>query len=122
MADKATVYVIEDDDAVRDSIHLLIESAGLTPRSYASAASFLRAVPFPSNSCCLLTDQNMPDMTGLELLQHLRGLGIAVPAIVMTAGTDCPIGSTAERFGALLLEKPFRPRLLLDLIETALGQ
>jgi two-component system, LuxR family, response regulator FixJ len=121
MEDKATVYVIVDDDAVRDSIKLLIETADFVAPSYASAASFLRTVPFP-NSCCVLIDENLPDMTGLEVVERLRRRGVAVPAIVMTFGADPAMASAAERFGVLLLEKPFRPQRLLDLIWTGLGR
>jgi two-component system response regulator FixJ len=118
MEEKATVYVIEPDDAVRDSIQLLIETADLAARSHASAASFLRIVPFPSNGCVLI-DQNLPDMTGLEVVEHLRRRGVAVPIIVMTSGAEPARGSAAERFGVLLLEKPFDPRRLIDLIQMA---
>ncbi len=121
MEEKATVYVIEPDHAVRDSIQLLIETADLVARSYASAASFLRTVPFPNNGCVLI-DQNLPDMTGLEVVELLRRRGVAVQVIVMTFGADPAMGSAAERFEVLLLEKPFRPQRLLDLIRTALGR
>ena len=83
MAEKATVYIIEDDDAVRDAIHLLIETANLAARSFASAGSFLRAMPLLNNSCVLIA-QNLPDMTGLVVLQDLRGRGVGAPAIIMT--------------------------------------
>jgi len=121
MEEKATVYVIEPDHAVRDSIQLLIETADLVARSYASAASFLRTVPFPNNGCVLI-DQNLPDMTGLEVVELLRRRGVAVQVIVMTFGADPAMGSAAERLEVLLLEKPFRPQRLLDLIRTALGR
>ena len=121
MADKATVYIIEDDDAVRDSIHLLIETADLVARSFASAGSFLRAMPLLNNSCVLIA-QNLPDMTGLVVLQDLRGRGVGAPAIIMTIGADPAISSAAVRFGALILEKPYRPRRLIDLIRTALDR
>jgi two-component system response regulator FixJ len=120
MEEKATVYVVEPDDAVRDSIQLLIETTDLAACPYASAASFLRTVPF-SNGCELI-DQNLPDMTGLEVVERLRRRGVGVPAILMTFGADPAMGSAAERFGILLLEKPFRPQRLLDLIRTALGR
>jgi two-component system response regulator FixJ len=121
MEEKATVYVVEPDDAVRDSIQLLIETADLAARSYASAASFLRTVPFPNNGCVLI-DQNLPDMTGLEVVERLRRRGVRVPAIVMTFRADPAMGSAAERLGVLLLEKPFRSGRLIDLIETVLSR
>jgi two-component system response regulator FixJ len=121
MEEKSTVYVIEPDHAVRDSIQLLIETADFAAPSYASAASFLREVPFPNNGCVLI-DQNLPDMTGLEVVERLRRRGVAVPVIVMTFGADPAMGAAAEQLGVLLLEKPFRPQRLLDLIWTALGR
>src|SRR5437763_5016144 len=104
MEEKATVYVIAPDDAVRDSSQLLIETADLAARSHTSAASFLRT--FPNNGCVLI-DQNLPDMMGLEVVEHLRRRGVAVPIIVMTSGAEPAMSSAAERFGVLLLEKPF---------------
>jgi two-component system response regulator FixJ len=121
MEEKATVYVIAPDDAVRDSIQLLIETADLAVRSHASAASFSRIVPFPNNGCVLI-DQNLPDMTGLEVVEHLRRRGVTLPVIVMTLGADPAMGFAAERFGALLLEKPFVPRRLVDLIQSLHGR
>jgi CheY-like chemotaxis protein len=121
MEEKATVYVIVPDDAVRDSIQTLIETADLAAHSHASAASFLRIVPFPTNGCVLI-NHNLPDMTGLEVVEHLRRRGVALPVIVMTPGADPAMGSAAERFGALLLEKPFVPRRLIGLIQMALSR
>jgi two-component system, LuxR family, response regulator FixJ len=121
MEEKATVYVIVPDDAVRDSIQVLMETAGLAARSHASAVSFLRIVPV-SNNGCVLIDQNLPDMTGLEVVEQLRRRGVAVPIIVMTCRADPTIGSAAERFGVLLLEKPFGSRRLIGLIQMALSR
>jgi two-component system, LuxR family, response regulator FixJ len=121
MEEKATVYIVEPDDAVRDSIQLLIETADLAAHSHASAASFLSIVPFQNNGCVLI-DQNLPDMTGLEVVEHLRRRGVAVPIIVMTSEEDPAMGSAAERFGVLLLEKPFAPRRVIDLIQMALSR
>jgi len=121
MEEKTTVYVIAPDDAVRDSIQLLIETADFAAHSHASAASFLHIVPFPNHGCVLI-DQNLPDMTGLQLVEHLRRRGVAVPIIVMTSGADSSIGTTAERFGILLLEKPFGSGRLIDLIQMALNR
>ena len=121
MEEKATVYVIAPDDAVRDSIQLLIETADLAARSHASATSFLSIVPFP-NSGCVLIDQNLPEMTGLEVVEHLRRRGVAVPIIVMTSGADPAMCCAAERSGVLLLEKPFGSLRLIDLIQMALSR
>jgi two-component system, LuxR family, response regulator FixJ len=123
MEEKATVYVIAPDDAVRDSIELLIETADLAVRSHASAASFMNMVPFPNNGCALI-DQNLPDMTGLEVVEHLRGRGIAVPIIVMTSGADPGMRSAPERerLRVLLLEKPFGSGRLIDLIQMSLSR
>jgi two-component system, LuxR family, response regulator FixJ len=123
MEEKATVYVIAPDDAVRDSIELLIETADLAVRSHASAASFMNMVPFPNNGCVLI-DQNLPDMTGLEVVEHLRGRGIAVPIIVMTSGADPGMRSAPERerLRVLLLKKPFGSGRLINLIQMSLSR
>jgi two-component system, LuxR family, response regulator FixJ len=114
------VYVIDDDDAVRDSICMLLGIYGVATRPYASGAAFL--ADLPSEHGCLLVDVNMPEMNGLELLDRLRGFGIAIPVIVMTAAPTNRILLDVHRAGVMFLRKPFRSGELLACIETALGQ
>jgi two-component system, LuxR family, response regulator FixJ len=82
LEERPTAYVVDDDDAVRDSIRMLLESQGFTVCTYASGWSFLREARANRNSC-LVVDVNMPGMNGLELLDQLRRDGIMVPAIVV---------------------------------------
>jgi len=121
MSQKPTVYVIDDDAAVRDSICLLLETTGFTVCSYASGAEFLREAP-AQDSGCLLVDLDMPGMTGLDLLGQLRQRRKTIPAIIMTGGVTPTIRSDAQRVAAQVLEKPFRARELMGCIETALGR
>jgi two-component system response regulator FixJ len=119
MSQERIVYVIDDDDAVRASICMLLESYGVPARTYPSGGAFLRDLP-PTHGC-LLVDANMPGMSGLELLDQLRGRGSAIPAIVMTGALTAGIRGAADRAGATLLRKPFRPGELITCIEKALG-
>ena len=119
LEERPTAYVVDDDDAVRDSIRMLLESQGFTVCTYASGWSFLREARANRNSC-LVVDVNMPGMNGLELLDQLRRDGIMVPAIVVTGRFDTRIQATVDRAGAVLLAKPFRVGELVGCIERAL--
>jgi FixJ family two-component response regulator len=122
LEERPTAYVVDDDDAVRDSIRMLLESQGFTVCTYASGWSFLREARANRNSC-LVVDVNMPGMNGLELLDQLRRDGIMVPAIVVTGRFDTGILATVDRAGAaVLLAKPFRVGELVGCIERALAQ
>jgi two-component system, LuxR family, response regulator FixJ len=121
MSQTPTVYVIDDDDAVRDSIRLLLEITGFAVRSYASGAGFLREAPSQRNSC-LLVDLDMPGMNGFDLLDQLRQRGKTIPAIIMTGGVTPTVRSDAKRVGVQLLEKPFHAQELMGCIEAALGR
>jgi len=107
LAQIRTTYVIDDDDAVRDSVATLLELNGFVVRAYASCIAFLRAVR-PEENSCVLVDLEMPEMTGLQLLDQLRRDGIEMRAIVMTARMDdAKIRAVVNRAGAVLLLKPF---------------
>ena len=120
MPKERVVFVIDDDNAVRHSICMLLESYGIVAHPYASGAAFL--ADSPAAHGCLLVDVEMPGMTGLELLDGLRSSGIAIPAIVMTAAPTSLVQRSVDRAGATLLQKPFRPGELMASIETALGR
>lgn len=120
MPKEQVVFVIDDDNAVRHSICMLLESYGIVARPYASGASFL--ADSPAAPGCLLVDVDMPGMTGLELLERLRSGGIAIPAIVMTGALTSLIHRSVDRVRATLLRKPFQSGELLASIETALGR
>jgi FixJ family two-component response regulator len=120
MPKERVVFVIDDDNGVRHSICMLLESFGIVARPYASGAAFLPDSPAAHG--CLLVDVEMPGLTGLELLDGLRSSGIAIPAIVMTAAPTSLVQRSVDRAGATLLQKPFRPGELMASIETALGR
>ena len=112
------VYVIDDDDAVRDSICMLLESYGIAAHPYASGAVFLADLPLDPG--CLLVDVDMPGINGLELLNQLRGRRMAIPAIVMTGTLTSRTRLAADRVEAIPLLKPFRLRELVASAEKAL--
>lgn len=116
-----TVFVVDDDAAVRDSIAELAESVGLQVEGYASALDFLnaRAQDRPG---CLVLDVRMADMSGLVLQEKLNELGIRLPVIVLTGHGDVPMAVQAMKAGAVdFLQKPYREQALLDSINAALS-
>lgn len=115
------VHVIDDDDAVRDSLAFLLETSGCAVRSYASAVSFLTGLANHAPGC-VLTDVRMPDMDGLELLRRLSGQAGDWPVIVMTGHADVPLAVRALKAGAVdFLEKPLDDAALLAAVRRALA-
>src|SRR5580700_1954162 len=118
--DAALVHIIDDDDAVRDSLALLLDAAGITVRTYDSAIKFL-AVARGLADGCVLTDVRMPDLDGLALQRRLTDLGVTLPLIVMTGHGDVPIAVAALKAGAAdFLEKPFDDERLIAAVRAAL--
>jgi len=118
----ATVFVVDDDEAVRDSLELLVATTGLAVETFASAREFLDAYD-PERAGCLVTDIRMPGMSGLELQEHLVALGASIPVIVLTGHGDVPAAVRALKAGAVdFVEKPFKPQALLDLINQAIAR
>jgi len=119
-ADKGTVHVIDDDDALRESLAFLLRTARIDVESYTSAAAFLEALPSLQPSC-VITDVRMPGMSGMDLLRRLRELKIDVPVIVITGHGDVPLAVEAMKTGAVdFLEKPFDDEVLLASVRSAL--
>lgn len=115
-----TVYIVEDDAAVRNSLLELVESGGLQARTYASAEEFLRACS-PACMGCLLLDVALPGMQGPELQDEIARRGITLPIIFLTAYGDIPTTVRAVRAGAFdFLEKPFEPKDLLARLRAAI--
>jgi len=116
------VHVVDDDDAVRDSLSFLLAAAGIAAETYPSAASFLEALPTIAGGC-IVTDIRMPGMTGLDLLKRLNDAGVKLPVIVVTGHGDVPLAVEAMKLGAAdFLEKPFDEEGLLAAIRSALGR
>jgi len=120
MADKPVVHIVDDDEAVRDSLAFLLQAEGLAVKTYESAASFLSGA-HQAAAGCLITDVRMPEITGIELMRRLGELGLAFPVIVITGHGDVPLAVEAMRAGALdFIEKPFDDALILKAVKAAL--
>ena len=114
------VYVVDDDEGVRNSLRFLLTSVGLAARTLASAGEFLESY-LPSQPGCLVLDVRMPGMSGLELQQQLNVRGAMIPVIFITGHGDIPMAVEAMQQGAFdFLQKPFRDQDLVDRIQKAL--
>ncbi len=114
------VFVVDDDEAMRDSMQYLFESVNLPCKVFASAHDFLEFLDRRLTGCVLL-DIRMPGMSGMELLENLNGQGIQVPVIVITGHGDVPLAVRAIKQGAFdFLQKPFAAQALLDRVYAAL--
>lgn len=116
----ATVFVVDDEEVVRESLHWLIESIGLCVETFASAQEFLAA--YDPNVCgCLVLDVRMPGISGLELQEMLHERGHALPIIIVTGYADVPMAVRAMKNGAMeFLRKPYSDQQLLDMVQQAL--
>jgi FixJ family two-component response regulator len=117
-----TVVIIDDDEAVRSSLKLLLQSVGLAAQTYAAANDFLAAYD-PHVPGCLVLDVRMPGLSGLELQEQLNLRGAIAPVIFITGHGDVPMAVEAMQHGAFdFLQKPFRDQDLLDRIQRALAR
>ncbi len=117
---QATVFVVDDDEAMRDSIHWLLESVSLRARMFSSASDFLSSCDLTQEGCILL-DVRMPGMSGMELLEHLKNNGVQQPVIIITGHGDVPMAVRALKHGAFdFIQKPFNSQELLDRVNAAL--
>lgn len=122
MTGEHTIFVVDDDEAVRDSLQALLESAGFTVEVFASGQAFLE-VHVPNRSGCLVVDVQMPGMSGLELQRRLAADGVDLPVIVITGHGDIPMAVKALKAGALdFIEKPFADDSILVSVQHALEQ
>ncbi|TDU31637.1 LuxR family two component transcriptional regulator [Panacagrimonas perspica] len=118
----AIVHIVDDEEPIRDSIALLLRSAGLGSRQYQDAHAFL-ATYQPGETGCLVLDVRMPRMTGLELQQELNRRGWTLPVIFVTGHGDVPMAVEAMREGALdFLQKPFNDEELIRRVHRAIEQ
>jgi FixJ family two-component response regulator len=121
MSDRV-VYVVDDDDAVRNAVRLLFRTADLEVETFPSAAAFLAQADL-ERRCCLLLDIRMPGMTGSDLHDELRGRGVRAPVIFITGHGDIPMAVEAMRKGAYdFIEKPFDDEQLLGQVLNALDE
>ena len=121
MPNDPVVHVIDDDEAVRDSLEFMIDAAGLAVKTWDSAPAFLSALDSAGRGC-IVTDVRMPDMTGLELIEALKRSGHGDPVIVITGHADVPLAVDAMKAGAVdFIEKPAENRRLLGAIRAALA-
>jgi two-component system response regulator FixJ len=121
MPNDGIVHVIDDDDAMRESLAFLLKSAKVAVATYESADAFLAKLQGLEGGC-VVTDIRMPGMSGLDLLKRLRELKNPMPVIVITGHGDVPLAVEAMKFGASdFLEKPFDDDVLLSAVRTALS-
>ena len=114
------VFIVDDDEAVRNSLRLLVKSVGLSATALVSAQEFLASYD-PLQPGCLVLDVRMPGMSGLELQQQLNLRGAVIPVIFITGHGDVPMAVAAMQQGAFdFLQKPFRDQDLMDRIQRAL--
>ena len=119
--DEPLVYVVDDDEAVRDSLTLLLKAVGLASQTFSSAAEFLNDYDREQHGC-LVADIRMPGMSGLDLQDELNRGGAQIPLIFITGHGDVPMAVDAMKSGALdFIEKPFRDQDLLDRVQQALA-
>lgn len=115
-----TVFVVDDDDAVRNSLRMLLKSAGVHAEASASAQEFLSTYEVTQPGCLVL-DVRMPGMSGLEMQHELNLRGATIPVIFITGHGDIPMAVEAMQHGAFdFLQKPFRDQELLDRVQRAL--
>jgi RNA polymerase sigma factor (sigma-70 family) len=120
-SNRATVFVVDDDQAMRNSLKWLIESIGVEVESFASADDFLRQHQ-PGRAGCLVLDVRMPGMSGLDLQEHLSEKGMQIPVVIITGHGDVPMAVRAMKHGAVdFIEKPFNDEVLLDAIRRAIA-
>ena len=121
MAVEGVVHIIDDDDAVRESISFLLGTAQILVHTHQTASAFLRELPALSPSC-IVSDIRMPELSGMDLLKRLSERGTKIPMIVMTGHGDVPLAVEAMKLGAVdFIEKPFEDERLLSAVRLALS-
>ncbi len=116
-----TVHIVDDDEAIRQSVGFLLRKAGYAVETYTAGTHFLKSVTRETRGCVLL-DVRMPDLDGLEVQARIAQSGITLPVIMLTGHGDVTLAVRAIKAGAIeFLEKPFERSALLAAIETALA-
>ena len=115
------VFVVDDDDAMRDSLDFLLSSAGCAVRTFESAERLLEALT-DSNCGCVVSDVRMPGIDGLELLRRIKATRPNLPVVIITGHGDVPLAVEAMKLGAAdFVEKPFDDERLLGVVQAALA-
>jgi two-component system response regulator FixJ len=119
---QAVIHLIDDDEALRESVAFLLRAADFEVKGFSSAQAFLASLPDASLSC-VITDVRMPDMSGIELIRRLKDLKVDIPVIVITGHGDVALAVEAMKLGATdFFEKPFNDDLLLASVRGALQE
>src|SRR5690606_32844173 len=122
MHSEPVVHVIDDDDAARDALRFLLESARLTARTYESATAFLARLS-QLEPGCIVTDVRMPEISGIELLRRLNNASVQMPVIVITGHGDIALAVEAMKLGASdFFEKPYDDEALLGAVRAAMNR
>jgi two-component system response regulator FixJ len=122
MPDRGKVYVIDDDEAMRDSLNFLLDSANFNVMLFDAALKFLDVLPSLEFGC-VVSDVRMPGLDGIELLKRMQACHSAFPVVIMTGHGDVPLAVEAMKLGAVdFLEKPFEDDRLIGMIEAAIRQ
>jgi two-component system, LuxR family, response regulator FixJ len=122
MNNNATVFLVDDDASVRDSLSLVLSLKGMRTQVFVSAEAFLETYR-PEWRGCVLTDLQMPGMSGLDLQQTMREKGISLPVVMLTAHGDVPTTRLAMKGGAFdFLEKPVDDGILIDVLQNAIRE
>jgi two-component system, LuxR family, response regulator FixJ len=122
MPDRGKVYVIDDDEAMRDSLNFLLDAAAYKVTVFETAAKFLDALPGLEFGC-VVSDVRMPGLDGIGLLKRMKAGHSTFPIVIMTGHGDVPLAVEAMKLGAVdFLEKPFEDDRLIAMIETAIQQ
>jgi two-component system response regulator FixJ len=120
MPNEQKVHIIDDDQAVRDSLAFLLQSMRLPAAVYESGTAFLATLTIEHQGC-IITDVRMPDITGIELLRRIREMNVQMPVIVITGHGDVPLAVEAMKLGAFdFFEKPFDDEAIVAAVRRAL--
>ncbi len=120
--DRGTVYLVDDDPAVRESVAELLRAHGLTVQTYSDAGTFLAELDAGATGCVVL-DVRMPELSGLDVQQELKAQGVHLPVIIMTGHGDLPMAVRAMKAGAMeFICKPFKTAELLGWVRKALAE
>ena len=115
------IYLVDDDDAVRDATQLLLETYGFHVRAFPSAATFLAGFSYTA-AVCIVLDLHMPKMGGLELVQALRSWGTRTPVVIMSGRRDAAVDAELQQAGvSAILAKPCEDEVLIGAIRAAIN-